>query len=270
MAFLPVLEFYVFNDSIQPVSNFTSLEEEGGVYEVLRVIESVPLFLEDHLERFYKSASLAGISILLSEIQIENLLNKLIEYNKVNEGNILISYQTNFKAFFIPHKYPTHEMVENGVLCGILRAERRIPNAKVFQMYVREQANQIMKVNGFYEVLLIDHNEKITEGSRSNVFFVKNDSIITPPAHKVLLGITRQKAIKLATENGIKCIEDDIYSKETDLFEAAFLTGTSPKILPISKLDVVNYNAGNKLVVELVENYNSLIQNYVKSKKENR
>jgi branched-chain amino acid aminotransferase len=36
-------------------------EEPVQLYEVIRITEGIPLFLEDHLERLYQSARLAGI-----------------------------------------------------------------------------------------------------------------------------------------------------------------------------------------------------------------
>lgn len=267
MALLPVHDFFVFNDSVEPVRNFTPSENEGGIYEVLRVVEGVPLFLEDHMERFYSSAEIAGKSVRFTKTQIEIFLNKLIEINNVKDGNILISCKTNLKAFFISHNYPTTEMYANGVTCGILNAEREKPNAKVFQTSVRQQANKLIEENELYEVLLIDSQGRIKEGSKTNVFFVKGDSVITPPGNEVLLGITRKKAIELASSNGIKCVEDDVFFKNADLFDAAFLTGTSPKIIPVRKFDGIKYDPAHFIVSKLMSSYNSLILEYTKNKR---
>lgn len=270
MALLPLYNFFVFNHSVQPVELFTPAENEGGIYEVLRVEDGIPLFLEDHLDRFYASAKIAGKSIRFKGIQIEQLLNELIEINKVEEGNIIISCKTNLKAFFIPHKYPSAELVKKGVVCGLLKAERENPNAKVFQTSVRQQANQMIDENGFYEVLLVDRIGRITEGSRTNIFFVKDDYVVTPPAKKVLLGITRQKVFGLAKKIGIKCVEDDVFLKDVHLFNASFLTGTSPKILPLNKLGRIDYHTQNEIVKELVNSFDLLIQNYVLNKKNSK
>ena len=267
MALLPVHDFFVYNNSVESVENFIPSENEGGIYEVLRVVEGVPLFLEDHLERFFSSARIAGKSVRFNEIQIEMLLNKLIESNNVKEGNILISCKINLKAFFISHNYPTTEMYRNGVTCGILNAERENPNAKVFQTSVRQEANKLIEKNEFYEVLLIDNLGRITEGSKTNVFFVKEDYVITPPGNEVLLGITRKKAIDLARSNGLKCMEDDVFFKDVDLFDAAFLTGTSPKIIPLRKIEKIEYNPTHNIVSKLLDSYNSLILDYTLNKK---
>ncbi|MBN1986568.1 MAG: aminotransferase class IV family protein [Prolixibacteraceae bacterium] len=269
MALLPIHDFFVLNDSVLHNRFFKPSENEGGIYEVLRVVDGVPLFLEDHLNRFYQSARIAGKIIRFNEIQIENLLKQLILKNKTNEGNVLISCKINLKAFFIPSNYPTPEMVEKGVVCGILKAERDNPNAKVFQTSVRQQANELIAEKGFYEVLLVDQLGKITEGSRSNVFFVKNDLIVTPPGNKVLLGITRQKILELIRNLGLNYTESDVFLSRSGSYNAAFLTGTSPKVLPVHKVEDIVFNPQNHVVRSLMESYNLLITKYISERNPN-
>lgn len=266
MAVIPIHKFFVFNDEIRPTEVFIPGENEGGIYEVLRVENGIPLFLEDHLERFYNSAQLAGKSIRFSEIQINTFLKNLIEKNEVAIGNVLISCKINLKVFFILHNYPTTEMYRNGVTCGILKAERENPNAKVFQTSVRQRADQMLAENGFYEVLLADHFDHITEGSRSNVFFISGNELVTSPGGKVLLGITRQKTIQLAHDLNIPVIERDLNFSELKHFDAAFITGTSPKILPIKKIDGFTFNHQNKIVRQLMKSYDDLIAGYLKQR----
>lgn len=265
MAVLPIHNFFVFNNEIKPTQDFVPAENEGGIYEVLRVVKGIPLFLEDHLERFYHSAQIAGKTITFSENQIKEFLKNLIEKNEINEGNVLISCKINLKAFFIPHNYPTDIMYKEGVSCGILKAERENPNAKVFQTTVRQQSDKILADQGFYEVLLVDHLGKITEGSRSNIFFVKGKQLVTAPQNKVLLGITRQKTIHLAKNLNIQVNETEIDLAELKYYDAGFITGTSPKILPIEKIEHFEFNPQNEIVRQLIKSYDDLIENYLRS-----
>jgi len=265
MAVLPIHKFFVFNNEIRPIENFVPAENEGGIYEVLRVIKGIPLFLEDHLERFYHSAQIAGKTITFSENQIKEFLKNLIEKNETNEGNVLISCKINLKAFFILHNYPTDNMYKEGVWCGILKAERENPNAKVFQTTVRQQADKMLADQGFYEVLLVDHLGNITEGSRSNVFFVKGKELLTAPQDKVLLGITRQKTIRQAEKLNIQVKETEIELNELNNYDAAFITGTSPKILPVKKIDQISFNPQNEIIRQLMKSYDDLIVDYLDS-----
>lgn len=263
MALLPLHKYFVFNDEIRPNEAFVPAENEGGIYEVLRVVNGIPLFLEDHLERFYHSAQLAGRTIRFSEVDIYLFLKALIKNNGIQEGNVLISCKTNLKAFFITHSYPTSEMYRDGVVCGVLKAERENPNAKVFQTTVRQQANRMIEEKGLYEVLLVDHFDRITEGSRSNVFFVRGNELVTPPGNQVLLGITRQKTLQLASVLQIQLFEQVINFSDLVDFDAAFITGTSPKILPIRQIDGFIFNPDNKIVRLMMESYDELIDSYL-------
>ena len=264
MSIVPLHKYISVNGELKGEKQFIHDENEGGVYEVLRVLDGTPLFLEEHLERFFHSAQLAGKNILYSETQIKDFLRDLIDKNKNPIGNILISFKVNLVAYFLPHVYPTSKMYDEGVECGILKAERDNPNAKVLHTTVRNRANQIISEKGFYEVLLVDHLGKVTEGSRSNVFFVSGNEIVTSPANKVLMGITRQKTLQIARDLNIPVVEKEVSFSELKSFNSAFITGTSPKILPIVKIDAFKFDPKNEIVRQLIISYNELIANYLK------
>jgi branched-chain amino acid aminotransferase len=133
---------------------------------------------------------------------------------------------------------------------------------------VRHRADQMLEEKKFFEVLLLDHLGKITEGSRSNVFFVAGNKLVTSPSNKVLLGITRQKTIQLAAELNIEVLEREVNFRELKAFEAAFLTGTSPKILPVAKIDAFKFDPKNEIVKQLMDSYQLMIDNYIQENKE--
>ncbi len=267
MALLPIHKYFLINDELKNIRYFDSTKNEGGIYEVLRVIDGVPLFLEDHLERFFHSSKLSGNALDFSIPEITDFLVSLIQKNKIFTGNILISCKKNLEAFFIKHVYPKDSLYEEGVVCGILKAERNNPNAKVLHTSVRHRADQILAEKKYYEVILLDHLGKITEGSRSNVFFVKGKEVITSPEGKVLLGITRQKTIQLARDLDFKVLEKEVSFTELKSFDAAFITGTSPKILPISKIDAFKFNPRNEVINQLIESYDKMISAYILQRK---
>jgi branched-chain amino acid aminotransferase len=263
MIQIPLHSWYIHNNDLRPTKEFKPPRKTGGVYEVIRVTQSVPLFLEDHLDRFYNSARLAGTVIRFTGNEIASLLKQLIQRNEVAEGNILLLCKRNLKAFFIQHKYPGNEWYTSGVPCGLLKAERSNPNAKVFLTSVRQMADNLMQKEGWYEVLLVDHHENITEGSRSNVFFVSGEKLLTPPGSEVLLGITRQRTIQLAKAADIPVIEEDVALNDLPGLQAAFITGTSPKILPLSQVGTCNFDPMNPMVQNLRRAYDKLIDDYI-------
>lgn len=269
MTLLPTRNYFILNGEIKPISEFIDSENDGGIYEVVRVEKGVPLFIEDHLLRFYKSAKIAKIQIAYSSQEIEKLLNLLIEKNIVNEGNLLISFKSCLKIFCIRYKYPELKNYYEGIICGILTAQRKNPNAKVFQTSVRQKANKLISEYGFYEVLLVDDFGRISEGSRSNIFFVKENQIITPPGIGVLLGITRLKTIQLIKLLEINFIEKEVYFDELHTFDAIFITGTSPKILPIKQVDETSFNPQNRILQTLIKQFDLLVDKYVNTRLQN-
>ncbi len=61
--------------------------------------------------------------------------------------------------------------------------------------------------------------------------------MVTPPGEKVLLGITRQMVVKACEILGIRVVETSIEASELHRVKAAFMTGTSVDVLPISHIN---------------------------------
>jgi branched-chain amino acid aminotransferase len=241
---------------------------DGEIYEVIRITDGIPLFMEDHTERFFNSARLAGLEINISSDEIERRIGLLIKINHVSTGNIRFSYHAIFRAFFIQHKYPSEKDYRDGIHCALLHRERSNPQAKTLQENVRGTADQLLSKGGFHEVLLVDHNNHITEGSRSNLFFIKNGCFYTPSSSDVLPGTTRKRIIALIGDLGLPLTEQNIGTDELQSFEAAYITGTSPGILPIRKIENQFFDVDNRLMRDLMNKYNQLVNEYLHNKQQ--
>lgn len=263
MALEPIHQFYIRDGKPEEVDLWPHREVSGGIYEVLRIVQGVPLFWEEHVRRMQHSALLAGVTLPASFESVRQWVGLLVKLNNCDTGNVMLLFKDELRLFFIPHKYPDEVLYLQGIRCGLLEAERINPHAKVVQTQVRQRADELIRSGGFYEVLLVDHLGRITEGSRSNVFFVKGNTLITPPLQQVLPGITRQKTIRCAEEQNIPWEERDVFVQECGVFDAAFITGTSPKILPIHFLESRQFDPQNKIVVTLMAAYNALIEAYI-------
>jgi len=244
--------------------------EPVQLYEVIRVIEGVPIFLEDHLDRLYHSAHLTGMKHLPVPVTLTRMIKSYITTQDKDTGNIKLSFsfsdtsaEPQCELNFIPHYYPTREEYNNGVKVGLMYADRPIPNAKIRNADIRERANDSLKDNSLFEVLLIDSQGNITEGSRSNVFFIKNDILYSSPGEKILRGITWIKVLQICKTAGIRVIESAIPADKLDQYEAAFLTGTSPKVLPICSIGQLVYKTDLPLLTRLQDMYDQLIENYI-------
>lgn len=267
---------------MKPVVNIPKITKENKdlpenplqLYEVIRVIDEIPVFLEDHLERLYNSAKLSNVDNLPKQADIEKLILNLIDNEARQIGNIKLSITISgfdsppkSELDFIHHFYPALEKYETGVKVGLMSADRTNPQAKIQNLAIRNKANLLMSKEKVFEVLLVDHEGNITEGSRSNVFFVANNQLFTSPDEKVLQGITRKKIFELCSANNIPIIKKEISVNELGDFEGAFITGSSPKILPISAIRDVHFNSCIPLIKKLIELYDKVIEDYLNSKK---
>jgi branched-chain amino acid aminotransferase len=270
----PFREKIWFDDSILSCDRI----EEGllaagyTVYEVVRVMDGHILFEQDHLRRLRVSARNAGFDLWLSDSQISHWLAKLVSENGSPDGNIELSvnyrnetcpHTRHIMAWYIPHVYPSSGDYETGVPTVFYFSERVNPGTKYRNMPLKEAARAMMDARQAYEVILVDKQGMITEGSRSNIFFIHENTICTAPVDKVLPGITRMKVVELAKHAGIEVVEKCIHYQEIEKQEAAFITGTSPKVLPIRQIENTNFDIAHPLLVHIIQLYDDCIRQYL-------
>lgn len=244
------------------------------VYEVIRVIDGVSLFEEGHIQRLKKSIESLDFNMKIEEEEISNQIKKLIKINDIRNQNIKIIYsdlekdEQKILMFFIKSVYPKKCLFENGINTILFESERDNPNAKVMNIELRKRVAERLEETKSYEALLVDDNGYITEGSRSNFFFIEKDKIYTPPAETVLMGITRQEVISSANELGIKLNEKKLKANDIKNIDGAFITGTSNDALPIRYIDDIEIKTvENKIMKSIMKKYSEKVRKYIESKK---
>lgn len=250
------------------VSEFVGIE----VYEVLRLMNGVPLFWEEHFKRFRNSLMALSVDVpreplFWADIKLLSIATGVKNCNVRFSVQIQNGVVNTRRVRFMEAIYPSPEMYTSGVTIGTLQAVRPEPTIKINNPNLREEANQLMKKNRWFEVLLVDQHEKITEGSRSNVFFIKGEKIYTPPIEQVLPGITRKRVMALMSELSIKCYERDVFVFQLEHMDALFLTGTSPKILPVKSCGKLTFDVKNPILQQLITAYNKHVESYLADRK---
>lgn len=241
--------------------------EDKIIYEVLRVIDGKPIFLENHLERMKNSFKLINKEFTLKYDEISAKINRLIQLENKTEGNIKLTYGINEKVlrvFFIQHSYPSEDLYEHGVKTILYFGERENPNAKIVNDNFREKVSKEITASNAFEAILVDRNGYITEGSKSNIFMVKDGELLTSPTKAVLPGVTRGEIIKIAEKLGIRVKEVEYRYDEINKLDGMFISGTSPKVLPINKVDNVELNQNNDIIINLMREYDNEIKKYIK------
>lgn len=245
------------------------LKLSAYIYEVFRVIDGIPLFLQDHLERFEHTIRLTGYRLPYNAREITGWVRNLIREQGLSHGNIKMIFlpegqdAADFRIYIIEHQYPTPAQFRDGVAVTLLHGIRENPNAKVMDVELRQHTNDIKQTDEVYEVLLVDHEHCITEGSRSNVFFVFGNRVVTPPVDDVLPGITRKHIIACCLDKGIPFVEEKMPVSRLAEADAAFLSGTSRKVLPINRIDDMPFDSHNAVTRLVQHAFNNRVTVYL-------
>ena len=232
---------FILNGNLQPVEMFdNSLVYEGdSVYEVLRMIRGNPIFFHDHMERLIMSVKLQKKDHLADISLLREAIICLTKLEKKHDTNLKIVFNykrsaNNFLVYFIESVYPTQIQYQKGVKGILFFAERKDPEVKVINHKLRSSICNRLIAESAYEAILVNEDNLITEGSRTNIFFLKKDILITAPDNMVLNGITRKHIIAICKENNIKIEFDCVKVSGIKDNDAIFMTGTSPMVLPFA------------------------------------
>jgi branched-chain amino acid aminotransferase len=249
------------------------LKDGVSIYEIFRVIQRVPVFLEEHLKRLYHSLELEGYTIEEHPRDIGDQVRRLIAANPIATGKVklIVTFSGaeelpgyDLLMYFVPFVPPDPEQYKKGVDVVLCQAVRSDPNAKVLDTEARRLADEKIEQLGVYEALLMDADGYITEGSRSNLFLVSGDQLITPPDDAVLQGIARKNILRICQENEIQTHIRKVHQHELKSFDSAFLSGTTPQVLPIRRIGETACSVENKMVRFLMKAYQDKVQEYIR------
>lgn len=267
-----IKEFYIQNGetkSINDVEIFNKIVK-SPIYDVIRVIDGVPLFLEEHLDRMFDSAKLIGHDLNRSNDEIIGDIKNLILKNKIKNINIkLLSVEVEeigkiFLVYCIESFYPPEEYYRKGIHTILLYHERQNPNAKILVTSFKADVTKELKDKQAFEALLVDKSGYIREGSKSNMFFIKGDSVYTAPQSEVLLGITRKHIFNVCKKLNIKIVEESIHIDEINKLDGAFISGTSVNVLPISSIGDIKINSvSNHIIIQINDLYVKTMEEYI-------
>jgi branched-chain amino acid aminotransferase len=230
---------YILNGNLQPAEMFdNSLVYEGeSVYEVLRMIKGNPVFFSDHMERLATSVKLQKKKILADITTLRDAIISLSRSDKKRESNLKIVFNYNgeiynWLIYYIEPIYPTELQYLNGVKGILFFAERKDPESKVINHKLRSSIYHKLILEGGYEAILVNEKNLITEGSRSNIFFMKGETLVTAPDNVILNGITRKHILQICSEHNISVELSCVNADNIRDYDAVFMTGTSPMVLP--------------------------------------
>ena len=239
-----------------------------GVWEGIRLHHSKLIFIEEHLNRLMNSAKGISLKIPLSKEEIIFEVEKVLSKNKMSDdvhirliisrGDKITPYQ-NPKAnlgpinlVIIPEYKKTDPIIyENGIIIG------RVPIIRPSEDILSTHYNTLSKLNcilasieanklGFDEGIMNDPHGYVSTCNSTNLFFIKNNQVLTSDGKYCLNGITRGKAIEICKSNNIPCIEKNFTFTDIEDCNEAFVTGTFAGIIPVSKIENKDLQSTNQ------------------------
>jgi D-alanine transaminase len=223
-----------------------------GVYEVIPVFKGKPFGLHEHLQRL--DTSLESTNISKPQLNLDKIIMLLIQLNREHQGDDISVYiqvtrgATNTRDQIIPSNLQPQILAFTQVLdqAAINTMHRGInaiimPDIRWGRCDIKSVsllANVMLKQQAASQEALLVKDGYLTESTSSNVFIVKNNIIYTPePSHKILAGITRAAIIKLAKNNNIALIEEEIVQQRLVDADEIWLTSSTKDIAPVITLN---------------------------------
>ena len=222
-----------------------------GVYELIPVFNKKVFLLEEHLKRLKNSLNLIqmndikGLDKIVSTLIKKNTKNTFFIYLHITRGvqnsrNHIYSENIEPTVLLMCEDYPafSEDLIKKGFQATIQDDFRWMKsNIKSISLLGNVLLKNHASSNGCYETLLV-RNKRLTEGSTSNVFIVKDEIIYTPKlSNELLPGVTRGLLIKLLNQNNLKVIESDIYQSDLINADEVWCSSSTNAVVPIIKVD---------------------------------
>ncbi len=171
-----------------------------GIYETLRVYDGVVFKLTEHLQRFYRSASLIGLTIPFDSDHLKTAIYETLLANSLEEAYIRLTMSRGPGAIgldpdFCPatttviiaqefKEYPA-AYYKKGISLIIAKTRRNLKDAIDPQIKSLNFLNNILakieaKKSNAHEAIMLNASGKLAEGTISNIFFCKNGSPLHP------------------------------------------------------------------------------------------
>lgn len=228
-----------------------------GIYEVMVQLENGIFYKKAHLDRLQENLVKIGIGYDVNEL--ESQLNPLLVASGLENKSCLIYMQVTRGVAPRKHSYPKGTpatvmmyalpfqlpYINQKNMHAILETDFRWHRCdiKSISLLGNIMTNEAAMQSGTDEAALV-RDGIITEGSHTNIFFVKDGTVITHPANEHILdGITRKIVVQLCKDLHIPLIEKGVSVEEIPMMDEAFFTGTSTQIASIAQLGDHTYHA---------------------------
>lgn len=257
------MEVYV-NGSFVPKEKATvSVFDHGylygdGVFEGIRAYNGRVFKLDEHVRRLYNSAKVIQLQVPIPPEEMGRVIVEAVRRNQLRDAYIRPVVSRGAGDLGLDPKrcpqatvvviadtiqvYPK-ELYESGMKVVTVPTRRNLNEATSPRIKSLNYLNNIMaKLEGnhlgYPEVVMLNAEGYVSEGTADNIFIVRNGTLITPPVTAgILQGVTRDTVMDLARQAGIP-VREELFTRY-DLYtaEECFLTGTGAEVIAVNECD---------------------------------
>jgi len=216
-----------------------------GVFEPIRVYGQNIAFLDEHIQRLNSSLKLLGIGPL--ELDFKKAINAVIAQNKVKDAYVrLTAYKrrkgTGLLIYADTFAYYTKDVYDKGfsaVISPYVRSSDNICSKVKSLSYLQNRLSWLWaQESKKSEAIVLNSCGNVCGGSRSNLFLVKDGTLITPPESSgVFRGITKEAVKKIASSLNITVKEEDIKAADIPKADEVFITSALMEVMPLVEFE---------------------------------
>lgn len=247
-------EFIEEDRAMVPAKDITVLRGYG-VFDFLITYNKRPFCLDAHVSRLENSAKEINLKLGHTHEQIADIVVQTLEKNPHHEeSNIRIVYTGGISPdgvtpqgngilmVMVTSKYQLPDWwYQDGAKVISVDMERFIPESKSTNYLSAVFAQNMAKAKGGIEAIYRDRENRLLEGTTTNFFCFKGNTLITPP-DVILPGITRGVVLELLKDQ-YEIQLRHIKADELSEMDEVFITASNKEIVPIIQVD--NLTIGN-------------------------
>ncbi|MEP1152273.1 MAG: aminotransferase class IV [Balneola sp.] len=269
------------NDEPLFPANSRTIMYGDGCFETLRSYNGKFLHFEDHFKRLRSGLSYLEMTSDLTEERLSVEIQKLLKANECENEDVVVRIQcvregeSGYLNISDQSKFiiSLRSVKENKRPLELQLVDTKaIPSAalnrtvKLSNSINYIKSAQEAKRKGGDDALMLTVNERVSETTIANVFWVKGNHVFTPSVECDLLpGVTRlilMELIKNDTE--LSLLEGEFDLNDIYEAEAMFCTNSVMEIQPVASLEEYSFQVNNEVVEKLSTQFEAYKKKYLK------
>jgi 4-amino-4-deoxychorismate lyase len=232
-----------------------------GLFETIAVLEGEPGYWQQHLQRLQAGCTRLGIEAL-DELLLAEECRQLVDGVSKAVVKIIITRGSGGRGYRVParpaptrilqlHDWPDFPLAcaEQGVavrLCDIrLGHNPTLAGIKHLNRLEQVLARQEWDASDIMEGLLLDFEDKLVEGTMSNLFLVRDGVLQTPDLQRCgVAGIMRSQVLELANKLSIRTEICQLGVVDLHAAEEVFICNSLIGIWPVTAIGDRKYTRG--------------------------